>query len=70
MPGKLFVHRRRAVRRVLDAAPAALTPPQWRPLAYAAALLFGVAMGALRMAGGAHFFTDGVFAGVLMFLVV
>jgi len=27
-------------------------------------------MGALRMAGGAHFFTDGVFAGVLMFLVV
>lgn len=51
-------------------APAALTPPQWRPLAYAAALLFGVAMGALRMAGGAHFFTDVVFAGVLMFLVV
>ena len=51
-------------------APAALTPPQWRPLAYAAALLFGVAMGALRMAGGAHFLTDVVFAGVLMFLVV
>jgi membrane-associated PAP2 superfamily phosphatase len=51
-------------------APAALAPPQWRPLAYAAALAFGVAMGVLRMAGGAHFLTDVVFAGVLMFLVV
>jgi len=51
-------------------APAALAPPQWRPLAYAGALLFGVAMGALRMAGGAHFFTDVVFAGVFMFLLI
>jgi lipid A 4'-phosphatase len=51
-------------------APAALTPPQWRPLAYAAALAFGAAMGVLRMASGAHFFTDVVFAGVFMFLVV
>jgi lipid A 4'-phosphatase len=51
-------------------APAALAPPLWRPLAYAGALAFGAAMGALRMAGGAHFFTDVVFAGVFMFLVV
>jgi lipid A 4'-phosphatase len=51
-------------------APAALSPPQWRPLAYGAALLFGAAIGVLRMAGGAHFFTDVVFAGVFMFLVV
>jgi len=51
-------------------APAALTPPQWRPLAYAAAIAFGAAMGVLRMAGGAHFFSDVVFAGVFMFLVV
>jgi lipid A 4'-phosphatase len=51
-------------------APAALAPPQWRPLAYAAALLFGAAMGVLRMAGGGHFFSDVVFAGVLMFMVV
>jgi lipid A 4'-phosphatase len=51
-------------------APAALAPPQWRPLAYAAALAFGAGMGVLRMAGGAHFFTDVVFAGVFMFLVV
>ncbi len=51
-------------------APAALAPPQWRPVAYAGAILFGVAMGALRMAGGGHFFSDFVFAGVFMFLVV
>lgn len=51
-------------------APAALSPPQWRPLAYGAALVFGVAIGGLRMAGGAHFFSDVVFAGVFMFLVV
>jgi lipid A 4'-phosphatase len=51
-------------------APAALTPPQWRPLAYGAALAFGSGIGVLRMAGGGHFFTDIVFAGVLMFLVV
>ena len=51
-------------------APAALAPPQWRPVAYAGAILFGVAMGALRMAGGGHFFSDCVFAGVFMFLVV
>jgi lipid A 4'-phosphatase len=51
-------------------APAALAPPQWRALAYAGALGFGSAMGTLRIAGGAHFFTDCVFAGVLMFVVV
>jgi membrane-associated PAP2 superfamily phosphatase len=51
-------------------APAALTPPQWRPLAYGAAIVFGSGIGVLRMAGGGHFFTDIVFAGVFMFLVV
>jgi len=51
-------------------APAALAPPQWRPLAYGAALAFGAGIGLLRVAGGAHFFTDVVFAGVFMFLVV
>jgi lipid A 4'-phosphatase len=51
-------------------APASFAPPQWRPLAYAGALIFGAAMGVLRMAGGAHFFSDVVFAGVFMFLVV
>jgi membrane-associated PAP2 superfamily phosphatase len=51
-------------------APAALAPPQWRPLAYGAALAFGAIVGVLRMTGGGHFFTDIVFAGVFTFLVV
>ena len=51
-------------------APAALAPPQWRLLAYAGALAFGAAMGALRVAGGAHFVSDVIFAGVFMFLLI
>jgi membrane-associated phospholipid phosphatase len=51
-------------------APAALTPPAWRPLAFAAATLFGVITSALRMAFGAHFFTDVAAAGLVTFLVV
>lgn len=51
-------------------APAAVVPPQWRALAYGAALAFGAAVGVLRMAAGAHFFTDVVFAGVFSFLVI
>jgi lipid A 4'-phosphatase len=51
-------------------APAALTPPQWRALAYAGAIAFGAGIGALRIGAGAHFFTDVVFAGVFMYLVV
>ena len=51
-------------------APAALAPPQWRLLAYSAALAFGSAVGVLRIAGGGHFFTDVVFAGVFMCLVI
>jgi membrane-associated PAP2 superfamily phosphatase len=51
-------------------APAALAPPQWRLLAYGGALAFGAAVGLLRIAGGAHFLTDVVFAGVLMFLLI
>jgi membrane-associated PAP2 superfamily phosphatase len=51
-------------------APAALTPPAWRAAAYGAALTFGVAVGFLRMAGGGHFFTDVVFAGVFTFLLI
>jgi lipid A 4'-phosphatase len=51
-------------------APAALAPPQWRALAYAGALGFGAAIGLLRMAAGAHFFTDVVFAGVLMYVLI
>jgi lipid A 4'-phosphatase len=51
-------------------APAALAPPYWRPLAYAAAVAFGTAVGVLRMAFGGHFFTDVLFAGVFVFLIV
>lgn len=51
-------------------APAAIAPPQWRPLAYGAAIVFGAATGALRMAFGGHFFSDVVFAGVFTFLIV
>lgn len=51
-------------------APAALTPPAWRPLAYAAATLFGILTSALRMAFGGHFFTDVATAGLVSFLVI
>jgi lipid A 4'-phosphatase len=51
-------------------APAALAPAPWQPLAYAAVLVFGAGIGVLRIGAGAHFFTDVVFAGVFMYLVV
>jgi lipid A 4'-phosphatase len=51
-------------------APAALAPPQWQALAYGAALTFGVVVSVLRIAGGGHFFTDTVFAGVIMYLLI
>jgi len=51
-------------------APAALTPPPWRPLAYAGAVAFTAGMAALRIAFGGHFFTDTAFAGVFTFLVI
>src|SRR6202007_2994659 len=48
-------------------APAALTPPAFRPFAYAAATLFGVVTSVLRMAFGGHFFTDVATAGLVTF---
>jgi len=51
-------------------APAALTPPVWRPFAYAAATLFGLATSVLRMAFGGHFFTDIAAAGLVTFVVI
>lgn len=51
-------------------APAALTPLPWRPLAYGAAILFGSAVGTLRIAFGGHFFSDVAFSGVITFLVI
>ena len=51
-------------------APAAVAPPHWRAAAYGAALVFGAAVGVLRMSAGGHFFTDVVFAGVVVFLLI
>jgi lipid A 4'-phosphatase len=51
-------------------APAALAPPPLQAVAYGAAVAFGIGLGALRMAAGAHFFSDVVFAGVLMYVLV
>jgi membrane-associated PAP2 superfamily phosphatase len=51
-------------------APALLAPAPWRVAATGAALAFGAAVGLLRMAAGAHFLSDVVFAGVLTFLVI
>lgn len=51
-------------------APAALAPAPWRPLAYAAATVFGVVTSVLRMAFGGHFFTDVAIAGLVTFLVI
>jgi lipid A 4'-phosphatase len=51
-------------------APAALTPPSWRPLAYAGAIALGSGVGAIRMLFGGHFFTDVVFAGLITFIII
>src|SRR5262245_1564797 len=49
---------------------AAVAPPHWRALAYGGAIAFGAAVGVLRMAAGAHFFSDVAFAGVFTFLLI
>ena len=51
-------------------APAALAPPQWRALAYGAALALGTGMAALRVMAGGHFVSDVAFAGVFTFLII
>jgi lipid A 4'-phosphatase len=51
-------------------APAALAPPQWRALAYGAALALGVGMATVRVMAGGHFASDVVFAGVFTFLII
>ncbi len=51
-------------------APAALAPPQWRALAYGAALALGTGMAAIRVMAGAHFVSDVIFAGIFTFLII
>jgi len=50
-------------------APAALAPLSIRPLAFAAATIFGLTIGIFRMAFGAHYASDVLAAGVAAFLV-
>lgn len=49
---------------------AALAPPAWRAAAFAAALAYGTAVGAIRFLAGGHFLSDVVLAGLLTYLVV
>ena len=51
-------------------APAALAPPQWRALAYGAALALGAGMAAIRVMAGGHFLSDVIFAGLFTFLII
>jgi membrane-associated PAP2 superfamily phosphatase len=51
-------------------APAALAPPQWRAVAYGAALALGAGMAAIRVMAGAHFPSDVIFSGLFTFLIV
>jgi lipid A 4'-phosphatase len=51
-------------------APALLTPPPLRVAAVAAALAYGVATSALRVAFGGHFLSDVLMGGLLSLLVV
>jgi lipid A 4'-phosphatase len=51
-------------------APAALAPPQWRALAYGAALALGTSMAIMRVMAGGHFISDTVFAGIFTFLII
>lgn len=51
-------------------APAVVVPPPWRGLAVGAVVVYGTAVGVMRMAVGGHFATDIVFAGVFTALIV
>lgn len=51
-------------------APAVALPPPWRYPAIGAALLYGTAIGLVRMALGGHFLTDVIFAGLLIAFIV
>lgn len=51
-------------------APASLAPPQLRPIALGGAVLFGTAVGGLRVVFGRHFVTDIIFAGVITIAII
>jgi lipid A 4'-phosphatase len=51
-------------------APAAIVPPAWRYPAMGAVLVYGTAIGLVRVAVGRHFLTDIIFASVFTGLIV
>ena len=51
-------------------APAGLAPTQMRPVALGAAVIFGAAVGSLRIAFGRHFVSDVVFGGLITIGIV
>ena len=51
-------------------APASLLPLPWRTYGYIFAVAFGLFTGLLRMACGAHFFSDVIFAGIIIYYIV
>src|SRR4030081_3547466 len=51
-------------------APAALTPPAWRPVAYAAATLFGITTSLFRVGVCGPLFCGRAIAGLVTFLVI
>jgi lipid A 4'-phosphatase len=51
-------------------APALLAPPPWRAAAIAAAIVYGVATSALRIAFGGHFLSDALIGGLISLIVV
>jgi lipid A 4'-phosphatase len=51
-------------------APAALAPPQLRPIAMGTAVVFGTSVGAMRIIFGRHFVSDVIFAGIITIAIV
>jgi lipid A 4'-phosphatase len=51
-------------------APASLTPPQVRPVAMGAAVVFGATVGGMRIIFGRHFISDVIFAGIITIAIV
>jgi len=51
-------------------APASLAPPQVRPIAMGSAVVFGTAVGGMRVVFGRHFVSDIIFAGIITIVVV
>lgn len=70
MSEELFVLLGEGATAFWTYAPAALTPPQWRPLAYGRRHRLRVFTGGLRMSFGGHFLTDVLFSGTVSFLVI